>query len=410
MGLVLSMAWRNLLRHRRRTALTALMMGMAVAMSMVILCLAAGSTAQMREVLVTGTLGHVQVVNPEWPGRRPMDETVDEVDALVTALSARPGVAGVAARVYGPALLGGDERTTGVQIIGLLPEREAEFRPFLRQLVDGRWLGGTAAGEIVLGEALAQALAVKTGDQVVAVTQSVDGSMGNALYEVVGTIRTGSPMVDRSGALMHLADAQALLALEGRAHEITLLGADDEDETVDALKTAVLPATGELLVRTWYEVDPGTASLFGIQAIALSIFVSLFMAIAAVGVVNTLLMSVLERTRELGVLRALGVRPSMLVSLVVSEALLIAAFAVAGGGLVGLAGDAWLVLQGIDLSVSGKGMASASVQFDAVLRGQITAWGLLFPVAAVFVFTFMASWWPAWRVARLEPLDAIRDL
>ncbi|HMV67049.1 MAG TPA: hypothetical protein PKA64_09375, partial [Myxococcota bacterium] len=83
MSLVFSMAWRNLLRHRGRTALTALMMGMAVAMSMVILCLSEGSRAQMREVLVTGTLGHVQVVDPEWPGRRPMDQAMPGADALV---------------------------------------------------------------------------------------------------------------------------------------------------------------------------------------------------------------------------------------------------------------------------------------------------------------------------------------
>lgn len=405
---VLSMAWRNLLRHKGRTALTALMLAMAVSMSMMMLCLTAGSQAQMREVLVTGTLGHVQVVDPDWPGRRPMDQAVSDVDALVGRLAALPGVTGVAARVYGPALLGGDERTTGVQIIGLVPEREAEFRPFLRQMVAGRWLDGP--GQVVLGEALADSLAVKPGDQVVAVTQSADGSMGNALYEVAGTIRTGSPMVDRSGAMLPLADAQALLALDGRAHEITVLGASDEDETVDALKAAVLPAAPDLLVRTWYEVDPGTASLFGIQSIALSIFVSLFMAIAAVGVVNTLLMSVLERTRELGVLRALGVRPGMLVSLVTSEAMMIAALSVLGGGLVGLLVDAWLVLEGIDLTVGGKGMQSATVQFEAVLYGQFTAWGILFPIAAVFFFTLLASLWPAWRVARLEPLDAIRDL
>ncbi|HMV68478.1 MAG TPA: FtsX-like permease family protein, partial [Myxococcota bacterium] len=323
---------------------------------------------------------------------------------------ARPGVTGVAERVYGPALLGGDERTTGAQVIGLLPGREATFRPFLRQIVDGRWLGDAQAGEVVLGEALADTLDVGVGDHVVAVTQSADGSMGNALYEVVGTIRTGSPLVDRSGVMMHLGDAQALLALEGRAHEITVLGAADDDATVDALKASVAPAAPDLLVRTWYEVDPGTADLFGIQAIALSIFVSLFMAIAAVGVVNTLLMSVLERTREIGVLRALGVRPGRLVALVVTEALLIALLAILGGGLVGGLGDAWLIVRGVDLTVAGKGMQSASVQFDAVLRGRLTAWGVVYPVISVLTFSFLASLWPAWRVARLEPLDAIRDL
>lgn len=410
MKLVFAMAWRNLLRQRWRTALTALMMGMAVALCMVMLAFVDGVHGQLRDVLILGSLGHVQVTDPDWPGRRTLSETIDRAESRIAAIEGAPGVEGVAARVYGPALAGGADRTGGVQVIGLMPEREVTFRKFEKQLVAGRWLDGTP-GDAVIGVDLAKTLAVGVGDSVVTMTQSADGSLGNALYTVVGTLRTGGA-IDKSGLLVSLADAQALLALEGRVHEITVIGESDDEAVVAGLATAVgaALASPDLLVRTWYQVDPGTADLFRIQAISLVIFVALFMAVAATGVVNTLLMSVYERTRELGVLRALGVRPRMLVALIFTESVLIGVLGVIGGVVAGLGMDAYTVLHGVDLSVKGGGMSAANVQLDPILYARLTVRSVLLPVVEVMLFSMIAAIWPAWRVARLQPIDAIRDL
>jgi ABC-type lipoprotein release transport system permease subunit len=177
-----------------------------------------------------------------------------------------------------------------------------------------------------------------------------------------------------------------------------------------AKEVGVALASPNLLVRTWYEVDPGTADLFRIQAISLVIFVGLFMAVAATGVVNTLLMSVYERTRELGVLRALGVRPRMLVALIFTESVLIGVLGVIGGVVAGLGMDAYTVLHGVDLSVKGGGMSAANVQLDPILYARLTVRSVMLPVVEVLVFSMIAAIWPAWRVARLQPIDAIRDL
>jgi putative ABC transport system permease protein len=144
--------------------------------------------------------------------------------------------------------------------------------------------------------------------------------------------------------------------------------------------------------------------------VSMIIFVGLFMGVAATGVVNTLLMSVFERTREFGVLRALGFRPASLMVLVVVESLWIGALGVLGGGIVGGLGDLWVVTQGIDLSVNGEGMRGANVQFDPILYGRVTWQTIVYPVVGVLVFSVLAAIWPAWRVGRLQPIDAIRDL
>ena len=412
MPLVFSMAWRNLLRNRRRTALTALMMGMAVAMCMTLLAFVGGVQGQLRDVLVRGALGHVQVTDADWPGRRAAHEAIVDAEVQVAAIERVDGVLGVAARVYGPALVGGPERTSGVQVIGLMPEREVQFRGFERQIAAGRWFGGAPA-EAVIGADLAKSIDVGVGDTIVAMTQSSDGSLGIALYEVVVLLRTGSTAIDKSGVLIPIADAQSLFALEGRVHEITVV-TDTDDESVtaalrDRVRAALTGADG-LLVRAWFEVDPGTADIFRIQSVSMIIFVGLFMGVAATGVVNTLLMSVFERTREFGVLRALGFRPASLMVLVVVESLWIGALGVLGGGIVGGLGDLWVVTQGIDLSVNGEGMRGANVQFDPILYGRVTWQTIVYPVVGVLVFSVLAAIWPAWRVGRLQPIDAIRDL
>lgn len=412
MRTLVAIAWRNVLRQRRRSLLTAGAMGIAVAFLMVVLALTEGMYGQMRDVLVTRNLGHVQVHPEAWPGRRQLHDAFEDVDALVADLEERPGVRAVAARLYGNALLGSAARTDGAQLVGVDPAREDAQRALSEDVVAGGWLPASAEGAVVLGADLADRLSVAVGDELVAVTQAADGSLGNELFTVTGVVRTGSPSVDRAGAFLHRADLSRLLALDDRAHELVVLGTDDGHDTVKALAAALRPVLDgrAALVRTWWEVDPGLFQLFQMQGVSTWILIGFFFGVSAIGVINTLLMSVFERTRELGVMRAIGMRPRQLVALVVLESTMLAVLAVVGGAALGVVGDVLLVTQGIDFTVGGQGYEMGDMTFDPIIKGRVTLASVWQPVVGVLLFSLLAAVWPALRASRLKPIDAIREV
>ena len=247
------------------------------------------------------------------------------------------------------------------------------------------------------------------GDLVVAVTQATDGSVGNELFSVVGLYRTGDVMMDQNGAYVHIADAEELLALYDQAHGLTVLTdhADHVEAFAQRLRAEI---SGEQVqVQTWWEASPSTAEMMGLRDATVFIMLGIVFTVAAFGVINTMLMSVFERTRELGVLRALGLRPAKLVWLVVLESFFLAGLAASIGLLLGGSLDWYLVVHGLDFSASmPDGFSWEGIMLEPVMHGEVRALGVLAPVAAVFIVSTLASLWPAWRAARLQPVTAIR--
>lgn len=403
---LVTVAARNLARHRRRTAITASAMAVAVALCMAVLAFQEGTFRTLFEVMVEQQLGHVQVAHPDWAGKRRLHDTVRGLDALLARLDAMEGTAAVAPRVEGSVLLGGADKSAGAMLVGVDPVREAAVSRLDERVVEGRMFDGP--GQIVLGATLARNLGVSVGATVVAVTQSSDGSLGNALFEVVGLIRTGSVGIDRGGGLVGLADLQELLVLPDQAHGVRLLARDAD--AVETFAQQVAALVGESAkVAPWWEVSPTAAQMMDMRDFAAGIVVFIVLGAAAFGVLNTMMMSVFERTRELGLLLAVGVRPWRLVLLVLVESALLAALAGAAGLVLGGALDLWLVFVGVDLSAQAKeGVTFAGVVLEPVIRGVVDFGLVAWVVAGLFVVTVLASLWPAIRASRLQPVVALR--
>lgn len=412
MSALLKIAWRNLYRQGRRTLITATAMSVGAALCIAGVALTDGMFLDMFDSLVTQQIGHVQIHNPEYPAQKSLYETMNQEEVLTTldALGPEAKQAGAAPRAYGFSLLASKDKASGAQLRGILPDREKEVSGVHQEMLEGAYLPSKPEGGLLMGDGLAKTLKVGLGDEIVAVTQAADGSMGNELYTITGIYHTGNTLLDRGGALVHLEDLQSLLALEGRIHEVALQATDRDSIKALAAATRAAFPDDETLVREWKEISPLMSQMLAMQDASVWILLVLVFSVAGLGILNTMLMAVFERTREIGVMRALGMKPVSVITLVLLETSLLG-FLSAVIGAVGGALMTWhLVVNGLDLSsFMSEGVTAMGMTFETLMYGDFRADRLVLVSAFVMGVSLVSAIWPAFRAARLDPVVAMRE-
>ena len=422
----IKIGWRNLWRRRKRTLFTASAMGLGMGLSMTIIALQSGIASELFNEMVTDTLGHLQAHHPKYTEKRQLHMTIKGVEAQLSQLRADPGVSLATSRIFSFALAGGQERSTGALVTGVDPKNEALLSEMDQEVKVGRWLSESPNQEVVLGLDLAEELSLKEGDELALIGQDLYGGVANALYRVVGLVSSGSVEQDRAGVWIHLKDAQDLLALEDQAHQLLIIGQEGNwgpsgtprsynpkrAEDLNALKARLLEE-GNLSgthVESWREANPATSTLMDAQESGGYLMLVIVFIVAALGILNTMLMSVFERTRELGVLLALGIAPMRIFGLVISEALLLGTVAAFFGLLIGGIGDALLLTVGVDFSMEGgEGLSYNGVRLSPILYGEFEIVWVWRSLIALFSVTLITALWPAWRASRVEPIIAMKE-
>jgi putative ABC transport system permease protein len=400
-------AWRNLWRQRRRTIVTCMAMAIGIAMTMGIVCFQDGFNQEMGRVMVDQRLGHIQINHPDYPGRRSMHDVLDGVEARVAALESDDGVAELTFRLNGPALVGGETKSEGAFLVGVDPQREDAFTDVSSMIVEGRYLASAAANEVVLGVQLADKIEATLGTEVVVVTQAADGSMGNELFSVVGILSTGDARLDRGGGHLHIDDMQSLLVLDDAAHEITLRVHDGDNLVATKAVISANPGAADSTVRTWAEVDPQVEKMLAMNQSMNFVIMMIVLVVAGIVVLNTMMMVVYERTHELGVLQALGMRPGGVLKLIAMEAMCLTTVAVGLGLILGGLLDWYFVSYGVKF-LEGD-LTFAGVRFSGRMHGVVEANMIVITVLSAYAISMLASGWPAWRASRLQPTEAMRE-
>lgn len=407
MGIVLKLAWRNLWRHRRRTLL---MLG-AMVFSNLLLVFMISLQFGMYGLMIENTLkiysGSMQVQAAGYKDEGRMRQVVPNVAALAEDLRAEAGSAAVAARAVGFALVSSEDRSFGLRIVGVEPEYEPAVASVPGLLAEGRYLEAGERDAIVIGSVTARNLKVGIGDELTLLGSGRDGSIAAAIASVVGIFDSGVTDFDRSIAYLPLQFFQDVYFMDGAGHEI-VFAVDDLDE-VPALAeevTGLLPAGQDLVVHDWDALQPGLKQ--AIQADISSAFFTyaVLVILVAFSVLNTQLMSVLERTREFGIVLALGVSPSRLRSLVLIETVIMALIGMALGMLAGALFTGWFTANGF----SYPGMAEMAAEFNlpAKVYPAVNGWSLIIGPVAVFVFAVLAAVYPALRLHWMRPVEAMR--
>lgn len=402
--LVLRLAWRNAWRNARRTGIVVTAVAVGIAGTLLTMAVNFGMVYQMVDTAIANELGHVQIhargydANPELEVR-----LVDGGRAGVAELERLPDVRAFARRVRGEGLISSPRASAGVRVLGVEPKREAEVTRVAASVTEGAYLDGKRH-RVLLGEELARRLEVGVGDKVVLSAQDLQGELTAEALRVVGLFETSSREIDRSTVFLRLDDSQALFGLGPAVSEIVAV-ADSRPE-VPALRERLSRALQGDEVRSWDEIQPFLVYIIDLfDQYANLVYAAVFVAMAF-GIANVLLMTIYERTREIGILRAIGFGRARLVATIMVEALLVTVAGLAIG-FAGAIAAVWALRDGIDLQVFAQGLEYFGVgsRIVPVLRTS----DFTEPLLVAVITAAAASAWPAWRAARLRPADAVRQ-
>jgi ABC-type lipoprotein release transport system permease subunit len=401
-----TLAWKNLGRNKRRTLITVASVSAGLACLMF-----AQSLIETVQVQLVGKstgihTGHIQVLDAGTADMKFPDLWIPDPEPVVKALRSLPNVTAFEKRVVVTGLVSSKNESAGVMISGVEPSADAKVLSIASYLKEGRTLAPGDDG-IYLGDTLAGQLGVKVGDEVVLMATARDGSMGAELAKVVGIFHTASYTFDASLVYVDVEKVQRLMSAEGEVNDfvVRLQDASRLEETRARL-AAALEGTG-LKAATWEEIDYELVGIRDYQDALLRLVLGVVFLIVALGIVNTLLMSMYERVREFGLLKAIGARSGFIGRLVVAESVLLGVLGAAGGLSIGSALILYFGRQGLRLPINDA--VGFFMPFDALLYLRFDWPRHLVALSAVFVTCALSGLPPALRAMRLKPAEALRQ-
>jgi len=315
------------------------------------------------------------------------------------------GVEAWAPRVYSGSLAFIGKKTTVANVVGIDPKREAAAMSITQKIGQGRYLSDQAPNEAMIGSELAEILNAKPGDELVLIAQAADGSIANDLFTIVAVLKTGIASAEGRNCYLTLESAKNFLALPGRAHEIAVVLEDFRQSRPAAKRIEKALENPHLQAEPWEVVEKQFYQAMMVDKEGMYISFLIIVAIVGIGVLNTVLMAILERTREYGVLKALGTRPGDVFFLILLETAFLALLAIAASSVISLGVNYYMSRAGIPyptpITMGGIVMRS--------MLGTINLRTFLWPAGITFFTAVLVSAIPALHAVHVKPVQALRQ-
>ena len=397
------LAWRNLWRNYRRTLIMLLAIALGVWAMIFMTALMRGMVDDMVRQGVGSLPGHVQVHAAAYRDDPSITHSLPVPDEGLRDVLNSSQVVAWTSRVKVPAMISSEYENRGVSLLGVDPEGEVALGFDVDDIVEGRFLEGSDDTGIVIGRKLVERLETRLGKRVVVMSQDPENAIADRGFRVVGVFR--AELENREESIVYAGRdvVQAMLGVGSDISEIAVLGR--EYRAPGALTARIRDAAdANLEVLSWLELDPYLATMMRVMdGFVLVWMVVIFLALSF-GLVNTLMMAIFERVREIGLMRALGMRPSAIVYQILMESLMLLALGLVVGNV--LAVSTIIPLQdGIDVSIVSEGMEMMGA--SSVLYPALQMPDLLLANAVVIVLGIITSLLPAWRAAQYQPVEAL---
>ncbi len=405
---MLKIAWRNLWRNSTRTLVTATAIGLTYAIYLVMMGIQDYTYDQMEDAAARAAGGAVLVQAAGFQESQLNDLLLPPGPEFEAAAKAASGSDAVSTRVIVNGLLSTSASSTPARLQGIDPVQEAPFQDMTDYLAQGTFLEGDEDAPLVLGAAIVSELDVALGDRVILTATDPSGEMRRALFHLTGILRTGSKSTDSTLAFTTVAAARSALGSDTALSQIGILSATPE-ATAGDLRVALADAT-DVEVLTWQEAMPDLVGFIEMDRAYGDVFALVLFVVVLFAIMNTFLMVVMERVRELGLLTAIGLTPGRVALLVLLETLFLALVAMSAGLLLATAGHLALSHWGIDM----KAMYGESIEVggiamtDTMIYSRLNASRWATSSINVLVMVLASAAYPAFKAMRLPPAEAMR--
>ena len=397
------LAWRNLWRNYRRTLIMLLAIALGVWAMIFMTALLRGMVDDMVKQGVSALPGHVQVHAVGYRDDPSVMHSLAAPDkALLEVLNSKQVLAW-SSRVKVPAMISSEYDNAGVSLIGVDPEGELALGFKAGNIVEGRYLTAVDDNGIVVGKKLLHRLETRLGKRVVVMSQDPENAISERGFRIVGVFKAELESLEESMVYASRDVVQSMLEMGTDVSEIAVLGFDYRaPEGLASSIRSVVPTETEVL--SWLKLDPDLGTMMRVMNGFVVVWMVVIFLALSFGLVNTLMMAIFERVREIGLMRALGMRPSAIVYQILVESIMLLVLGLVIGNLMAL-GTIALLKDGIDISVVAEGMEmmGASSMLYPVLQ-----WAdLVLANAVVIVLGIITSLLPAWRAAQYRPVEAL---
>ena len=409
MPIDVKMAWRNIWRNPRRTLLTMGAIAFSSLLLVFMLSFQFGSYETMINTSVKIHTGHLQIQAKGYQAKKNIRLVVTDPAAVGDILKKIPQVVAYTYRAQAFSLVSSKKRTYGIGVTGIDPVKEARVSHLKSLIRQGRYLSEGDTDQALVGELLVKNLRVGLGDELVVLGQGHDGSIAAFVVKIKGIYRSGMDEFDRASIQIPLRFFQDAYTMGGAVHQVVAIAQSLSD--ISAIKARItswlssLNPDNPLAVLDWEQLMPGLRQAIEMDLISGIIFYALLVLVVAFSILNTFLMAIFERTREFGVMMAIGTTPGRLTKLLLIESLTMTMAGIVAGILIGCLVTLYFQVHGINLGGSAELLSQYGI--SGLIYPRLSLLSIMIGPCMVLAITFFAALDPALKVRSLRPVEAM---
>ena len=399
------MAWRNIWRNKMRSIVIILSIAIGLFAGIAVLALYKGMMKSRVRTVIDAEVGHLQIHDTSFKKDYEPQFVINNGADLLKYISSMPEVKLAAPRSIAIGMLATATGSSGVQINGVIPDLEYEASQLKKKIIEGNEFNPAKKNEVMVGKKLANKMKLKVGSKLVLTFTDTSGNIVSGAFRVAAIYQSDNAPLDERNVYVTMNDMNALLGISHAFHELVVLLKNDEDvKTVQQKSRQKFPA---YQIETWQEISPETDLLVKTVDQYSYIIMIIIMLALAFGIINTMLMAILERTREIGMMMALGTNKIRIFLLVLMETIFLTMAGTPVGIIIGWVAANYYNKHGLNLSGMGREMMS-SFGFNPLIYPEFPADRLTGVLLIVVITAIVSCLFPAMKALKLQPVEALR--
>lgn len=402
--MLLALAWRNIWRNKKRS----LIIMSAIAVGLLCGLFASSVMFGMGDSVINSTinrdLGHIQIHSAKFEDDKLITDTIPNAEQIIKNLGSIKNIVGITPRIVIEGMGSSATTSNGLRIVGIIPDEEKTVTSIHNQIIEGKYFQENGKNQIIVGQKLAENLGIRLKSKIVLSFQDLDGSIIYGAFRIVGIFKTESSIFDKSNVFIRQNDILSLINSKPIYHEIVIRM--NTAQNVDSVYSNLKTKYSNLSVESWKQLAPELKLMDEMMGFQLNIFLGIILFALLFGITNTMLMSVMERVREFGVLMAIGMKRRRVFTMIITETVSLSIVAAVIGMILAALLINYFGSQGINLSAFEEGMSAWSI--SPILQPSLPINFYISITIMVLITAILSAIYPAIKAIKLIPAQAIR--